>query len=70
MFKYIVVLVLLERRISGEFEFIFLFFVQLIVSVYFNLRFAFHFFFGIPTGKNFSFYAQDLETNIRIDLSN
>lgn len=70
MFKYIVVLVLLQRRISGEFEFIFLFFVQLIVSVYFNLRFAFHLFFKIPTGKNFSFYAQDLETNIRIDLSN
>lgn len=70
MFKYIVVLVLLQRRISGEFEFILLFFVQLIVSVYFNLRFAFHFIFRIPTGKNFSFYAQDLETNIRIDLSN
>lgn len=70
MFKYIVVLVLLQRRISGEFEFIFLFFVQLIVSVYFNLRFAFHFILRIPTGKNFSFYAQDLETNIRIDLSN
>lgn len=70
MFKYIVVLVLLQRRISSEFEFIFLFFVQLIVSVYFNLRFAFHFIFRIPSGKNFSFYAQDLETNIRTDLSN
>lgn len=56
MFKYIVVLVLLQRRISGEFEFIFLFFVQLIVSEYFNLRFAFHFFFlEFRLGKTFHF---------------
>lgn len=55
MFKYIVVLVLLQRRIRGEFEFIFLFFVQLIVSVYFNLRFAFHFFLEFRLGKTFHF---------------